>query len=291
MFSEILLWCVLGPLCISGAAFMLAIRSCPSDGRFEWSQSVATALVVGGWVVAVAVALWGRQGFRWLPDEAWHSVVLPMAVVSLLLGFCQTTEGQLRTMQWLMAGLGMSWLALVVMPTGDAWQDVLPLHREWMFLVIVSGLSNIYWMQRLAESSAERWVSLVCLAGLAGPAILAGTVYAGIAEWFLSACVATGVAALLSLRWPAARLWTVVYPVCLFAAAGTASCRFYNYAEVPRWLYLLILFLPSIVAMVDLPFSQRISGRGKSAIRATVAVVVCGCGLAIVAGMLLQPQE
>lgn len=180
----------------------------------------------------------------------------------------------------------MAWTALITMPSGEAWQDVLSLHRQWMFLIIVSGLSNIFWLQRLAENSAEPWVTLVAVVGLAGPAILAGTVYGGLAEWFLAACVSTLLAAVLAVVWPESRLWTVVYPASLFAVTGTASCRFYNYEEVSPWVYVTMLFAPSIVALVDLPFSRTSAFR-----RVLVAAGCASTILALIAWNLLNSSQ
>ena len=286
MIGQLLLWCVFVPLCVSGVAFTLAIKLCPRDPPSKLAQHLGPALAIGGWCLAVAIALWGRQGFSWWPTEAWHSPIISCLLAGLALGFCQAEPERRRSLQWFILGLAMAWAAYMTMPSGEAWQDVLPLHRDWMFLIIVSGLSNVFWLQRLAEHSAERWVTLVALAGLAGSTILASTVYGGLAEWFLAACVSTLVAALLAIVWPEARLWTVVYPVTLFTVSGTASCRFYNYAEVSDWVYVTILFAPSLVALVDLPL------RRQSVFKRTVlAFVVAVSILALVAWILLNSNQ
>ena len=161
MIGQILLWCVLVPLCICVPAYTLAARVCSSKPPTRLTQYYATGIVIGGWSLSVAISLWGRQGFNWWPVEAWHSPLVSCAVTGLVMGLCQAGSDRSRYLQWWILGLALAWVSFIAMPTGETWQDVLPLHRKWIFLITISGLSNIFWLQRVAENSAKRWVSLL----------------------------------------------------------------------------------------------------------------------------------
>lgn len=291
MIFEILVWCVLGPLCVAGTCFGLAVYlgNWPSERwRDLWP---GVPLTVGGWVAGSFLAVAGRHGFSWWPAEPWQSVIVPIGVVSLTIGLCQGRSENWIATKWWLAGIGMAWVAFCSMPTGEGWQDALPLHGQWMFLVFTGGLSNIYWLEKLAASGAERWVGWTCSAGLAGLTILAGTIYGGLAEWCLSACTITGLGAILGMYWPTARLWTTILPASHFLAAGTASCRFYNYAELPLWLYMLVMFAPSMVALTDRVLVRLSDSSRMSMARPIVAGFLSTCILLVIALTLLLPQE
>jgi hypothetical protein len=286
MESQILLWCIVAPLLICSGACLLShfLRSGKWFGG--WSQWAATATVLFGWTLAVATALWGRQSIGWIPEEAWQQVVGPIALVGLALGLCEAFDLQPQPLQWLLGGLGAMWVAFSAMPTGEAWADMQHLHRPWMLMVAGAGLMNAFSLQRLARASAERWVTCVALAGLAGPAILAGTAYGGLAEWFLAACAATAVVAAFASWWPDHLFWTAGYPAILFAAAGTASGRFYTFEEHPWWLYGIILILPTLIVLADYPL-RRFPGIARFLAAGLTAVVL----LAIVGWKLFASEE
>jgi len=137
-----------------------------------------------------------------------------------------------------------------------------------------------------ARRGAQRWVLWGCLAGLAGPTFLAASTYAGLAEWLLAAITATLVAAVAAAILEASWMWCVLYPSVLFAAATTAAGRFATYEEHPSWLYGLILLLPTILALLDVPLRGR-----PAAVRITVAAVAAIILLAPIAWMLAPGES
>jgi hypothetical protein len=298
MQVAILLWCVLAPLLIgSGACFLFHRLSTPdatlstpnatgNAAANHYSSFLLTLLVPLVWTLAVSVALWQRQQIGWWPEEAWQQVVLPIGIVGALIAAGSVKASRMRDVQWLLAGIGVLVLAMTAMPSGEAWSDLLPLHRSWMMWLGIASLTNAYALQRMAESSAERWVTLVALAGLAGPAILAGTAYGGLAEWFLAACSATLCFAFFSAVWPGYRMWTAVFPATLFAAAGTASGRFYTFEEHPVWLYGLILFTPALIAAIDYPAKKL-----PTLLRLAIAAIVAVSFLSVIGWFLFSGQE
>lgn len=195
---------------------------------------------------------------------------------SLLLALISKQSTRLAEVRWVVAGIAVTLVAMIAMPSGDGWSDMLAVHRFWMGAIITSGLFNLWLLDRMARRGADRWVMWVALAGLGSPTILAASAFAGLAEWFVAAIVATSVFAIAANLQKSTVIWCVLYPVVLFSGAGVAAGRFYTYEEHPTWLYGLMLFAPSVIALVDVPLERR-STVMRVAIALVTSLLVLGC--------------
>ncbi len=244
-------------------------------------------MVAIGWCLAVAVALFARQSKNWAPDqlwpeEAWQQVLLPITVGSLLLGLISRQSSRLAEVRWVVAGIAVTLVAMITMPSGEGWSDMLPMHRFWMGAIISSGLLNLWLLDRMARRGADRWVMWVALASLGCPAILAASAFAGLAEWLVAAIVATTVMAISASLRKASAIWCAVYPVVLFLVSSIASGRFYTYEDHPLSLYGIMLFAPSVIALVDVPLEQR-----STVVRVAFALITSLLLLSCVAWFIL----
>ncbi len=299
MEQQILLWCVIAPAILSLAFVVLSIAVsskavsskisslAPRCCGFDCTTSIQSLLVTFGWCLAVAVALFARQSKSWMPDhtwpqEAWQQVVLPITLGSLLLALIANQSTRLAEVRWVVAGIAVTLVAMIAMPSGDGWSDMVPVHRFWMGAIITSGLFNLWLLDRMARRGADRWVMWVALAGLGSPTILAASAFAGLAEWFVAAIVATSVVAIATSLQKSTVIWCVLYPVVLFSGAGVAAGRFYTYEDHPIWLYGLMLFAPSVIALVDVPLERR-----STVIRVVIALVTSLLVLVCVAWFVL----
>ena len=77
-------------------------------------------------------------------------------------------------------------------------------------------------------------------------------------------------------------MWCVLYPVVLFSASRIAAGRFYTYEDHPIWLYGLMLFAPSVIALVDVPLE-----RGSTVMRVAIALITSLLLLGCVAWFIL----
>lgn len=102
-----------------------------------------------------------------------------------------------------------------------------------------------------------------------------------VAGWCAAVAVAVA-AAILETTW----MWCVLYAGVLFAAAATAAGRFATYEEHPAWLYSLILLMPTILALLDIPIGNR-----RAAVRITVAGVAAILLLAPIAWRLAPGES
>jgi hypothetical protein len=243
-----LIWCVLVPAVITAMAAVVSIRH----------QGVCAAGCASlGWWVAVTTSLVAIQGWQWWPEDSWRQAIWPLLSWSLLLAGTAailTHDG----FRWTVAGLLAIVTAMIAMPSGEGWQDTLPLHRHWMALIAGSCLVNAFAVERLSRAGGHRWSLLVATAGLAGPLALAASTYASLAQWAVSMVVATVVFAILGFKADVrSGLWTAAIPAVVGAAVITATARFYSYQSHPGWVYAIALFLPAMVSTFDLPFRSR----------------------------------
>ncbi|MCP4888517.1 hypothetical protein N9D23_12525 [Rubripirellula sp.] len=283
------LWCVAVPIAVMLFGTLvgrLITRRLPAK--------VGQAVLGVSWFAATAIPLFGRQGFEWWPEDAWRQtvwLVLAWALILPATAMQRATKpdqplGELPKFgerpasapwRWVVAGTLSCLTGMLVMPSGDAWSDTLPLHRCWMLSVTLSCLWNSYAIDAMARRNAARWCLLTALAGLAVPFALAAATYGSLAEWTLSMLVATFVAVIAgSTRWlPAA--WVTAFPIIAGGSIITASARFYSYQDQPLWVYGVALFTPSILATIDCSVASRSTKLRivVSAIAATTMIGAC----------------
>lgn len=278
MEREILLWCVGTPAVVSLACVIVAFFL----SRLERTAVpyLLSAIASLGWCAAIAVTLIIRQDLdasvlSWWNLEAWQQVHVPLTITALILALTARPRTRSHEFRWVAAALGCIALAMAAMPTGEGWVDQLPQHRSWTATVAAASLLNLWMLDQMARRGTERWVSLVALAGLAGPTILAASAYAGLAEWGVSAIVATSVFAVAAAWYPQLQLWCVIYPATLFATSSTAAGRFYTYEDHPAWIYGLILLAPSCISAVDWLVKNR-STYVRVGVAGVLAVVIIG---------------
>ncbi|MEO9594361.1 hypothetical protein [Rhodopirellula bahusiensis] len=264
METQILLWCVMTPAILS-LAFVIGAWAFQRSKLTVGQERVPAILAVLGWSAAVAACMLARQELDWSALEAWQIVVAPLFVSSLLLAGCSWAPAKDPSIDaknhfgfwWLVAGLGSITTAMWTMPTGDGWTDMLPLHRPWMASVAGATLINIWSLDRMRRNGAASWVLWVALAGLVAPTLLAASAYGGLAEWMVSALVATFVFAIAASLMSKSNIGRLFPAVLLLAASTTATGRFYTYEEHPAWLYGLILLLPTCISIPDVCLQNK----------------------------------
>ncbi|MEX0818185.1 MAG: hypothetical protein WD070_01290 [Pirellulaceae bacterium] len=273
--QDVLLWCAAIPALIAVVAAGLAWLTESKITKGSRGQTVAALIACLGWSAAVLVGLAARHEWQWLPHEFWQQSFWAVLAAAVFLG--GTTAADAAEHPWRLAAAGVlavatAWLA---MPMGEGWEDMLPLHRNWMAAVTASCLLNSWAIDRLARTEARRWVLWIVLAGLAGPFALAAATYGALSEWTLSALAATVSFAVIAVAPSATSLWSVAFPALFFSAAMTAATRFYSYEDHPWWLYGIALFSPLLIAVADIPLRNRAT-RWRVLTAAVFAAVLVG---------------
>jgi hypothetical protein len=279
-----LIWCIAVPALIALLG-SLTSRWIAKRSQSETTLPAELTLSASLWF-AIAVAVYGREHltserFPLWSDDAWATVIWPLFVGIMLVSPRATSRICASGTLWILMAIVAVIGAAVVMPTGDGWADVLPLHRPWIAGVATSTILNTYLLHVIAgrgmvngqEAGAGRWLPLILLAGFACAAIIGASAYGALFEICLAAIASASVIALFAgLGWlttsPA-----IIFISTLFSASMIAAGRFYSYAEVPAWAYLLALFAPSIIAVPDF-FVWRRSAWVRVSIAAVVAMAV-----------------
>lgn len=286
MEQAILIGCVAAPAIISLAFLFLA--AFVSRRQAVWSDAAAAAIASTGWCAAVAATLLIRQDLEWSALEAWQMVLAPITLSAVGWASMIALAKHGSEFRWVVAAIGCLVTAMVAMPSGDGWTDMLPLHRGWMAAIAGASLLNVWTLNRMIDRGASQWVLSVCLAALAGPTILAASAYGGLAEWLLGAIVTTLVFTLAVKFVAVIQPQWIIVPVTLFAACATASGRFYTYDDNSRWLYGAILLMPSLIAVLD-GWVSKWSTAKRIAIAGIVAtVLLAGIGWYLFGDMLFS---
>jgi hypothetical protein len=281
------------PLAIAALAGWLAIglgvRPAADSGNLSKANSrsgFAAPLVLSlGWAAAVTAGLIGQRisqgadGSHWWPEDYdfWQRGYWAIWAAAVLMGATAGVRWRDLPFRWVVAGLLAIGTAAVSVPGGESWIDMLPLHQGWMSLLASTCLLNIWSLDRLSATAADRWFPLVVLATLAGPMTVAAATYMGLVQWTIAAVVATLPIVLFAmLGWIDSRTAVgIAYPAVAFATIMTAAGRFSSYDDLPWWSYLGMLLVPTAIALVDFPLRKR-HGAIRAAFAAVTALLLIG---------------
>ena len=189
-----------------------------------------------------------------------------------------------------MAGVAVVSMAIgilyVCLNESVAWAAQSAKLLPWMALSCLAVTWNISSLNSIAKSNGSRWVSLTVLGQLGCVAAIVIQYYAGLAEWALAGIgVATGASVVGAFTGSKAKLhygWqlsTVVMPLGIMAVACLAVGSFTETTEtkqLPYWLVGSVLFLPSLVCVVDIVFGRLTNAWFRVFLAACVCCVVLG---------------
>ncbi len=187
-------------------------------------------------------------------------------------------------LRWLASCSLAAAAAWIAIPRDEAWKDMWPEQSTWMAAIVVGTLWNQWSIEDLIDRQAERWGVWV-LIGCSFPVFfLSAICYATMAQWVL-VCIASAMGiALVGLVHPAKWMSVLAPLLSLMMAAMMAWTRFRGTLQ-PVWLYLLLLFAPTMIAAVD----RLAARRGAPWIRVVVAGVLT-IGVSVVTAIQAMPS-
>jgi len=222
------------------------------------------------------------SSYRW----KWMAIGIPIVIVivGLLRCFVRKPNRYVALVWPCLVSLAVGTLFFCLMEE-DTWGNVWPAIIQSLALGVVASTLNIATIDNLASSGAARWASLVLVGQLGAVAAIAFQSYGSLGEWAL-ACIGLALGASLSgfliesrpsvfANW---QLSTVLYPLCIAAVASMCLTGFFRSEPLPIWLNASILFLPTIVWLVDLIFMRD----RNNWLRASLAAILCGVPLATI---------
>jgi len=281
--SSTLIWCIGLPAIITVIACLVCrFFAVGSDGEATARrQTILSAILAVAWSVSVACSLRATDSIAALVDiegDAWPKIFFPMLAIALLVSPHAITKLRSEPGLWVLVGGTSVLAATVVMPNGDGWTDMLPLHQPWIAAVTLAAICNAWALHRMAIRGAVSWLPLIILAGIACPAMIGAATYAVLLQTCFGAIVSTIVIAIFSGFGRLTVSPAIVFPSVLFMAAMIATGRFYSYADTPPIAYGIALFAPSLIALSD----RMVSGKhpvvriGVAAVTAILVVAFVG---------------
>jgi hypothetical protein len=284
---------------LAGAlSVLLVVRSVEeessSTAKTGLRFSLAPIVLSLGWAAAVTAGLMGQRlsddetALAWWPEEFWQQGYWAIWAVAIVMGATAQAKWRDLPLRWVVAGLLAVGTAAISLPSGEGWDDMLPLHQGWMALLASACLLGVWSLDRLSVAKSDLWFPLVVLATLAGPMAVGASTYGALAQWTLAAIFATLPIVLLALLgWIDSRSAVgIAYPGMAFTTVVMAAGRFYNYEDHPWWSYLGMLLVPTAVLIVDHPLRSR-----HSAIRAAIAALVAVALLGACAWLQYTPAD
>ncbi|HUP79023.1 MAG TPA: hypothetical protein VM260_10755 [Pirellula sp.] len=143
------------------------------------------------------------------------------------------------------------------------WDDQKAKWLPWMATSFLAVIWNIASLNSIAKSDGSRWVSFTILGQLGCIAAITLQSYASLGEWALVGIgVATGASLVglfdsstskLHYGW---QLSTVVLPLGIMAVACLAVSSFFESRPLPLWLIGSVLFLPTLVGVMDFVYGR-----------------------------------
>ncbi len=295
--THILLKCLIVPAVIS-ALGALILSMTPTSEYWDdeeplkgliWSNLFG-ALVCG--LAFIIPDLWGRDLLfkpnnwrQWEAREPWMWLV--WIAPATLVGFAIVKSfvrvpARSAAFAWPLTAIVAAVLIYVALPQSQGYEEKLPLAVQWVAVGMVATMLNMLAVSSIATNLGSRWNMLVVVAQAGAVALLAFQSYASLGMWSVIAVgVGLGASLIGGLRistaaqycgWP---LSPVAVILCSLAVANIATTEFYLTELKPRWLIAMILFLPTIVGLIDL-CGRRFGVFTRAVIAAIVSVMIIG---------------
>lgn len=304
--TQVVLQRLVVPLVLSTVGGLLLARRRPgSVASASAAAPAAWSTLLGALLVAVGPCvsdLWKRELLlqparwrEWSATEPWMWMVWIVPASVMMVAIWRSAIASSWTFATWMFPWGISMAALglyVCLPQGQGWLDKSSDVARWLVAATIAFAWNQWGIDTIASSPGGRWAPWVLVAQLGAIAGLALQSYASLGEWALvgvGGSAGLAIAALVSgdsqsmpMAWPAA---VGVIPGLWMAVACLAVSQFYISTPPASWLLGLILFLPTLVGLIDLLVKKR-----SAWVRALVAAVACGIVVAIAIAITMQSR-
>lgn len=221
----------------------------------SWRLGMLASIVSIGWWLGVAIScsllkgwVWWSPSWPW--SDAWMLSLWPLLIASLIVGPSSVCcpERPWRLLFGFALALGSTWL---ILPRGPGWKDLIGEHGYWMMMVPLSMVLNGWSVERMHRQSGSRWSLWILVASLGAVFSLALQSYATMAQVTLSMLSVMMLTAMVGLLKPAEWLRSTIGPAVLAIGILTSWSRFRTYSPAAPWVYLLVLFTPFVIGMLD----------------------------------------
>jgi hypothetical protein len=212
----------------------------------------ANVLLVFASVASIWLAFGVRVDFALWPDDVWARMPQAVAIVgaaSILTIWLSAKTPWPKLSASLINACGLAAAALVVFPTGEAWEFLIPRKNAWLALLVLGPWVAWWCADQLAGKRAATlgfgWI--LCIAA---SAVLSSD-FIRVTEPMLAMAAVVGCASLACLRIQHAQyVATVATPSIFGMSAATANAQFNSYADLPDPLFWCAIALPAFAALI-----------------------------------------
>ena len=257
-------------------------------------QGIGSATLVGIFFCAIGIILsdlWQRNllahpsdwraSYQW----EWMSWMIPGSMIALaILRTIFTVPIQFTAIASYATGLIALGVMFVCINEGAAWEDQSAKLLPWMTVSCAAVFSNVFSLNSIARSDGSRWVSLTILGQLGCVAAITIQSYASLGLWAVTGIgVAIGASLVGMLYGTTAKVhygWQlsiVVIPLAVMAVACMAVSRFaFESKPLPLWLIVSVVFLPTLVCIVDIIVGRIMQNWFRVLLAASVCCAILG---------------
>jgi hypothetical protein len=285
------------------AAFLgCYMLSTTDQGEDEYDDEPVTGIafrtLFGAFLCGVAMIasdLWHRGKIaepiawsEWKANYQWEWMVwlIPAGMLALAITRCCFSipmhYGSIASSTVASLAIGVLFVCL---NEGSVWQDQSAKVVPWFAAGLVAILWNTFAVNSIARSGGARWNTLIIMAYFGCIAAIVFQSYGSLGEWCLVGVgISAGASIVAFIKGSTAtvhygwQLSTVMVPMGVMATSCLVVSRFFESPEIPNWLLGCVLFLPSLVGVIDLLLGRI----ANPWIRALLAATVCGTLLGLV---------
>jgi hypothetical protein len=224
---------------------------------------------------------WGK----WTAAEPWQWMIWLIPGAMLLLAVTKSVfaaPASYAIVVWpILVSIGMLilWRAI---PQGSGWEEKQAIVPVWLVIGLLAVAWNVWAVDTVGINGGSRWSMLIVLAQLGCIALFVFQSYASLGEFTLAGIGIALAGAIVGLCKPSFakqscgwQLSPIAIGLCIMGIVSISVCDIYRFTEFPRSLLGLILFLPTIVGIIDLPL-RKLNPWGRVTIAAFVSCIIIG---------------
>jgi hypothetical protein len=214
----------------------------------------------------------------WKASYQWQWMVWMIPGLMVLLALVR------GTFQLLVCYTATAAIGFVCLNEGSLWEKQHTELLTWLTLSMVASIWNATSLCSIATSGGSRWVMLVLMGQFGCITAITVQSYGSLGAWASTGIGVSLGASLVSLvRKSNAKLhgdWylvSVAAPLAIMAVVSFTVSRFFSESHsLPNWLVGLVLFLPTVVCIVDIIVGRLTTGWFRVCLAASACSAVLG---------------
>ena len=248
------------------------------------AASLVGLFVLGGRIpsilanlLMVALCWLGLAGSQWaltqfpdfsglgvfFPNQVWQRILWPLGLLFLGSAVVESFKYKLpESTRLLLYVIAFGLTIYASLPFAPIWDDLIPENAMWLLASLFASTCNMHAISMMLDDeraeSGKRWAMWLLVANFGAIAGVMFSQIGSLGEWCLAAMVTAAVfAAAISISGNSTWIKAIVPSLCLLAACLVANIRFYATEVKPWWLFVILFFMPTAIAAVDLILEKR----------------------------------